>query len=129
MHIIRNDTTAITNDDIRQLVQQRINDLECEGTDTATLGYFLIVESGDTLNALSAQIGFSIIANRFTGIRFDHPDFTPSFEFIEDAGCCYDMVFILSDDGFGIEVFVPKTDGIDPYLIAMCLQYAIPAAS
>lgn len=78
------------------------------------------------MNALNEQIGFSIIANRFTGIRFDRPGFTPSFEFIEDVGCCYDMVFILSDDGFGIEVFVPKTDGIDPELIAMCIQYAIP---
>lgn len=124
MHIIRNDTTPITDAAIRQLVQQRISDLEA--FETGILGYFLIVEPGDTLNALNAQIGFSIIANRFTGIRFDRPGFTPSFEFIEDTGCCYDMVFILSDDGFGIEVFVPKTDGIDPDLIAMCIQYAIP---
>ncbi|MBK7001369.1 MAG: hypothetical protein IPH35_15760 [Rhodoferax sp.] len=57
MHIIRNDTTAITDAAIRQLVQQRISDLEA--FETGTLGYFLVIESGDTLNALSAQMGFS----------------------------------------------------------------------
>jgi hypothetical protein len=34
------------------------------------------------------------------------------------------MVFILSDDGFGVEIFVDM-DGIDPDLLAMCQRYAV----
>ena len=37
------------------------------------------------------------------------------------------MVFILNDDGFGIEIFIPKTKGIDADLLAMCAMYAEPA--
>jgi len=112
---------------IRELVQQRINDLGGEAFDSSELGYFLAVEAGDTIEAIQAQVGFDILHNRFTGIRFDATGFTPSFEFIEEFVSCYDMVFVLDDTGIGIELFVPKEEGIDPDLIAMCRMYAYTA--
>ena len=118
----------ISNPQVRELVQQRLNILVEEDIDAWEFGYFLIVEPGDTLDTLTEQLGFSILCNRFTGIRYDQSEFTPSFEFIEEFPSCYDMVFILSDDGAGVEVFIPKDDGIDPDLIAMCQQYAVKAA-
>jgi len=48
-----------------------------------------------------------------------------SAEFLEDHGCCYET-YILGGD-FGIGIFVPKQDGINPDLLAMCLAYAVPA--
>ncbi len=109
---------------IRELVQQRINDLGGEEFDSTELGYILVVEGGDTLDALEAQLGFSIVANRFTGIRYDQPGFTPSFEFIEDLGHCYDMVIVLSDSGYGVEILVPNKAVGDVDLLAMCHTYA-----
>jgi hypothetical protein len=35
--------------------------------------------------------GFFIVANRITGIRWDQPGFTPSFEFIEDLGYAQEL--------------------------------------
>jgi hypothetical protein len=120
-------TYPISNPAIRALVRQRINDLGGEAFDTSELGYFLVVEAGDTIEAIHAQVGFEILCNRFTGIRFDATGFTPSFEFIEEFPDCYDMVFVLDDSGFGIEFFVPKDVGIDTDLIAMCRMYAYAA--
>ena len=120
-------TQEIKHSHIKQLVRQRINDLGGESFDSNELGYFLVVESSDTLEALSAQLGFDMLHNRFTGIRFDATDFTPSFEFIEEFPACYDMVFVLDDTGIGVEIFVPKEEGIDPDLIAMCRMYAYTA--
>ena len=60
------------------------------------------------------------------GTRFGHPDFAPSFEALEEHSGCYEMVFILNDDGFGISIFIPKTGGIDADLLAMCAMYAEP---
>lgn len=117
----------ISNPAIRELVQQRINDLGGESFDSNELGYFLVVESSDTLEALSAQLGFDMLRNRFTGIRFNVTGFTPSFEFIEEFRACYDMVFVLDDTGIGVEIFVPKEEGIDPDLIAMCRMFAYTA--
>jgi hypothetical protein len=71
-------------------------------------------------------MGFPILANRFTGIEFGQPGFIPSFEILVEHAHCYEMVFIISDDGYGIEVFIPKDLGIHPDLLAMCLQYAMP---
>ena len=129
MIVVRDHSTIdqISNPAIRELVQQRINDLGGESFDSNELGYFLVVESSDTLEALSAQLGFDMLRNRFTGIRFNATGFTPSFEFIEEFPACYDMVFVLDDTGIGVEIFVPKEEGIDPDLIAMCRMYAYTA--
>ncbi len=37
------------------------------------------------------------------------------------------MVFVLGDDGFGIDLFVPKLPGIDAQLLAFCETYATAA--
>lgn len=114
----------ICNNAIRDLVQQCINDLGGEAFDSASLGYFLVVEPGDTIAAISATVGFNILHNRFTGIRYDATGFTPSFEFIEEFPSCYGMVFVIDDTGFGVELFVPTADGIDTDLLAMCRMFA-----
>jgi hypothetical protein len=121
------DTSQISNTAIRELVRKRINDLGGDAFDATELGFFLVVESGDTLEAINDQLGFDILCNRWTGVRYDQADFSPSFEFVEEfPWCyCYDMVFILSDDGFGVEVFVSVEEGIDPELLAMCQRYAV----
>jgi len=120
-------THQISNLQIRVLVQQRINDLGGEAFDSNELGYFLVVEAGDTIEAIQAQLGFDLLRNRFTGIRLDATGFTPSFEFIEEFPSCYDMVFVLDDTGIGIELFVPKEEGINSDLTAMCRMFAYTA--
>ena len=110
---------------IRKILQERINDLGGAAFDTAELGYLLVVESGDTTEAIAGQLGFDILCNRFTGIYYDQTGFTPSFEFVEEFPACYDMVFILSDDGYGVEVFVQKAGGVPPNLLAICQRYAV----
>ena len=115
----------ISNAAIRALVQQRINDLGGEAFDADSLGYFLVIEAIDTIEAISEQVGFNILHNRFTGTRYDQTGFTPSFEFVEEFPTCYDMVFILSDDGYGVEVFVQKASGVSLELLVMCQRYAV----
>ncbi len=129
MIVVRDLSSAqvIKHSHIKQLVRQRINDLGGEAFDSSELGYFLVVESSDTIEAIQKQVGFNILQNRFTGIRFDATGFTPSFEFIEEFPACYDMVFVLDDTGIGVEIFVPKEERIDPDLIAMCRMFAYTA--
>lgn len=129
MQVIRDpaSTAQIANPEIRRLVEQRIYDLGKEPFDLAALGYFMVIEPGDRLEAINAQLGFPILANRRTGLHFGQPGYEPSFEFVEQIHGCFDMVFILDDSGYGIEVFIPDTEGVDPDLLAMCKQYAMPA--
>lgn len=117
-------TSQINNLAIRDSVRQRIEDLGGGAFNADALGYFLVIEAGDAIEAIHALVGFNILHNRVTGVRYDQPGFTPSFEFVEEFPACYDMVFILDDSGYGVEVFVPKEVGIDADLIAMCRMYA-----
>ena len=119
-------TMQISDRAIRKLVQQRIDDLGGDKFDAAVLGYFLVIEPGDSLNTINTQIGFNILANRFTGIRWDQPGYTPSFEFIEEFPSCFEIVIILDDSGYGIDIFISKGTGVDPDLLAMCQRYATP---
>ncbi|QTN29975.1 hypothetical protein HZ993_09295 [Rhodoferax sp. AJA081-3] len=115
--------SAIVDAEIRRLVEQRLTDLGGLAFDASELGYFLVLEPGDTMESVNAQLGFDILANRFTGTRFDAPGFTPSFEFIEAFPVSYDLVFILDDSGFGVEIFVPITIDL-PHLLQMCSLHA-----
>jgi len=130
MQIIRDptDAAAITNPHIRHLVELRIYELGKEQYDLKALGFFLVIEPGDTIESINMQLGFQILCNRATGIRYDQPGYTPSFEFIEDFSGCYDAVFVLGQDGYAVEVFIPKTAGVDPDLLAMCQRHAVPGA-
>ena len=121
----KSDIPRISNVAIRVLVQQRIDALHGDGFDIADLGYFLIIEPGDTAEAIDAQVGFPILCNRYTGLRWDQPGFTPSFEFVEEFETAFDLVFVMSDDGAGVEVLVPKVEGVEPELLAMCRRYAL----
>lgn len=143
MQIIRDpaETANIADPELSHLIQKTIRDPSPDGPyDPEVLGYFLIVEPGDTLATINAKIGFDILVNRWTGKHFDQPGYTQSFEILEEHAGYYEMVFVISDSGYGVEVFVPKPastkgtqDGnaggnaVDTNLLAMCARYATPA--
>lgn len=124
------ETNLIADPELRHLIEKTIAALSPDGPyDPDVLGYFLIVQPGDTLATINAQIGFDILANKWTGIRFDQPGYTPSFEVLEEHAGYWEVVFIVDDSGYGIELFIPKAASIDPDLLAMCAQHAVPATS
>ena len=108
---------------VRDLIQRRVEEY---GSD-ADLATFIVVEAGDPLGALDAQLGFPILSNRFDGARHGDPDFAPSFEVAEDHGGFYELLFVLADYGDGVLVLVPKGGGADPRLLALCAEYAAPS--
>jgi hypothetical protein len=121
------DVAKLADPTLRNLIEATIAALsEDYAYDPEVLGYFLIIEPDDTIAELDAQIGFSILANRWTGIRFDAPGYTQHFEVLDEHAGYFEMLFILSDDGYGIEVFVPKR-GVASELLAMCERYAVPS--
>ena len=125
MQVIRDVAAAdaITDPELRRLIQQRIDDLS-EYEDDGLVN-FIIVELGDAIETIDAELGFSILGNRWDGSRWGDPAFTPSWEILEEHQHpeYFELVWVISDDGTGITAFVPKL-GIDPDLLAMCKAYA-----
>lgn len=112
--------------EIRVLIETRMDTLSEEPYDSGTHGYFVLWEEGDAIEDLDQVLSFSVLSNRYSGQRYGDAGFTPGFELVEEHLTCFEMVFVLSDDGYGVMVFIPKTANVDPLLLAMCRQYAIP---
>ena len=105
------DASTVTDPELRHLIS-RVYDSVIEFPEI--LCFVLLVEAGDSIPTLDAQLGFSILS-------------TPR-DILEEHAGYFEMLFVISDDGSGVEVFVPKTAGIAPDLLAMCAQFASPGA-
>jgi hypothetical protein len=99
---------------LKALLKARCEELseEVDGGWTA-LVRFIALEPGDPLPVLDAELGFPIL---------EQP-----FELIEEHAAWFEIVFVLSDDGAGIEVFVPKHCDIDRRLLALCRTHSFPS--
>jgi hypothetical protein len=92
--------------------------------DLSELANIIVVEPGDKIEAIEAELGISPFANIVDNIRYPDRAFEPSWEFCIDRGIFLDVVFALSDGGPGIVLLVPDRDGVVPELRAMLKAYA-----
>jgi hypothetical protein len=105
---------------LRALLAQRFCDLaHGEPYDPDICGYFVLIDPGDSIPAIEAEIGFSLTAS------------PPCFELIEahPHPACYEVVFIPGDGDYGIVLIVPNAEGIDADLLRICVAHAVDAAS
>ncbi len=90
---------------LMSLTAHRERLLEYEGSALEDLVQFLIVQPGDALDAL----------NSVTGVQLTHDSsFTFPAECIDRHEHWLETLFILSDDGFGVVLFVPLSPQLDP---------------
>jgi hypothetical protein len=118
----------IDDPDVRRLVERRFAEI-CDGEPYApdVHGEMVVVEPGDTLESLEGESGCPVSSNPFDDVRFPDPDFVPVCEYLEERSHCYEMMFLFSDDGAGVNFFIPKRPSIDPELTAFCATFAVPA--
>jgi len=119
------DARRIDDPDIRDLVEQRYAEV-CNGEpyDADIHGEMIVVEPGDTLQSLEGESGVPIASNPFDDVRYPDPDFVPVCEYLEEHPHCYEVLFLFSDDGAGVNFFVPK-QGADAEILAFCARFAV----
>lgn len=126
------DLSRITNPAIRQLVALRLQQLYSPDDLDSELVEMIVVEAGDAVPAIEQAAGFPILTGLFDGLPFDHPDFYPCTEILEEHknehSRIYEMVFIGNDDGAATAIFVPDIEGIEANLLAMLRKFSTPAA-
>ena len=129
--IVFNDISEITQFsqvDIRQHILESIAKFTNSATYKPSIyGHFALVESGDTTADIEAATSCQIMHDPFNDSRYGDAAFQPSFEWLVEHPSFYEAVFVLSDDGYGIDLLIPKSLGIDTELLAMCAEYAVPA--
>lgn len=100
--------STMTDTILKRILTDRVEQLaEYDGYDLGELAHFLIVQLGDTLDAIEATLGYSPI--------------TSLCEVVTDHGGWFEAVFILSDDGFGWVLLVPDDPAAPIDLLELCL--------
>jgi hypothetical protein len=119
---VKSTIALLADNQLRAILTERFDQLAtaCAGIDLSDLTHFLIIQPGDTAADAEHELGWSLLVNPVDGARFGDPAFTASWEWIEDHGGWFEAVYILSDDGFGISLFVQDHPDADPELLAMC---------
>lgn len=130
MHVIRTDSDldSLEDPELLALVRQRIADTAEYVDHFSELVFFVIVQPGDDIATVDEALGFTVIANRFDGIPFGQAGFTPSWDVLAEFPSWFEMVYVLSDDGNGVTVFVSKASGTPEELLAMCRAFAVVEA-
>lgn len=109
--------------DLQHMVWSRLESLVQEDADhTALLLAVMVMEEGDTAAALETALGFPVLRNRWNGLSPYAEQFTPSWDAMEDHPDWYELTFILSDEGEGIVVFIPKA--LSGPITDLCRTYA-----
>jgi hypothetical protein len=123
---VKSTLDLLTDNQLRYLLSERLDQVTnaWEGIDLSDLTHFLIIQAGDTAAEAEHELGWSLLVNPLDGARYGHPDFTPSWEWIEDHGGWFEAVYIMSDDGFGITLFVQDHPETDADLLALCREFA-----
>jgi len=118
----------ISDPDIRRVVEERfVQVCNSEPYDPDVHGEMIVVEPGDTLKTLEGESGVPIASNPFDENRYPDPEFVPVCECLEEHSHCYELMFLFTDDGAGVNFFIPK-QGADAEIIAFCARFAVPAA-
>ena len=119
-------SSTITDPDIRELIDQRYIDMS-DGEEVDVDLQVIVVEVGDSVASLEQESGCPILHNLCDPVRYGEPGFLPSFEVLEEHPGFYEMVFVPGDGDGGIVIIIPKHEGIDADLLAMCEEHAVPA--
>lgn len=116
---------------LRHLIERRISEIEaCCTWDSSEMGPFIVVEPGDPIEALEAEIGFPVLRGLFDDVPFGDDEFAPSFEWAEiHADGFFELLYVTSDSGAGCDIFIYDHPDVDHNLLAMCRTYARPSTS
>ncbi|MDR7097621.1 hypothetical protein [Hydrogenophaga laconesensis] len=90
------------------LITRLIADLDDEGCDLTEMVRIVVVEPGDALETIDAELGFPLL---------ERP-----LDVIETHDGWIELTMVLSDDGSGIVVYVPVRPGVDARLLAHCQE-------
>ena len=130
MDVIRTDSDLkqLQAPELAHLIDCRIKEVHEYVDHFSELVYYVVVHPDDAIADVESLIGFTLLRNRFDGQPFGSPRFTSSWEVIEEHEGYYELVFVLSDDGMGVTLFIEKSDSADPDLSEMCRKFTVEGA-
>ena len=104
---------------LKQLLIERRDQLGGDFTDIAR---FIVVQPGDSLDALKRELGFDIFEDA-DGLAFPNPGFSGRWDWLADHGHTLEMCFE-GTDAFTHVVLIQNSPMQNRLLRALCLTFA-----
>ena len=111
MHVMRDSASirgSVTDPTLTPLIARLIEDLADYDRELEEMVQVVVVDPGDALSTIDAALGFALL---------DRP-----LDVIEAHSGWFELTYVLSDDGFGIVVYVPVRPGVDARLLEHCRE-------
>lgn len=118
--------SAVSEPHLQQLLTEAVRHWSAVGVLNAT--HLLIVQPGDTEEAIAKEIGFSPLVNPLDGERYGSTAFTPYWEDLQDRGGWFELTLAVGNSGFAFVLFIQDADGVQPQLLSLCRTYAAGGA-
>jgi hypothetical protein len=115
-------TSAFIDRGLKRLLADRIADWAAAGL--LGLTHLLILEPGDTEQAILNEVAFSPLVSTVDGQRWGSPGFEPDHDWLEDHDGWFELVFTVGNDGFAFVLLIPDAADTDPDLLAFCRAYS-----
>lgn len=102
---------------LRRLLQQLVDRL---GADLIDHTEILVIENGDTEDAIVRAVGFSPLVEPINGTRYGSPGFSPFWDWLVDRGGWFEMVITFGST-FACVLLIEKDAG--SVLADLCSEY------
>lgn len=116
--------------ELRCLLSARIESLTdlLDEFPLSDLMHVIVLDAGDTTQTLETALCVPILTNKLgpskgLDLPLGDPAFVPTWEVCEVHAQWYEITFVLSSNGFGVVVYVPKAS-TDATLLALCERFA-----
>lgn len=91
-----------------EVMQKTLQQLQGYGFPLQDLGQFWLLDPSDGVAEIEALTGRAMLANM-----------APSWDAMTSHPCCFEMVFVTDDSGYGYVFWIPR-QGCDPELLKLC---------
>ncbi len=104
---VREAQSVFSSAELRRLVGRRIKELiDYTDFDDPTIFRVIVLEPTNEVAALNGVLGFSLFERRC--------------DVIESHEEWFELTLVLSDDGVGVIIYIPKSLSVDPSLLSYC---------
>ena len=104
---------------LKRLLIERRDQL---GGDIMDIARFIVVQPGDSLDALQQELGFDIFEDA-DGLTFPHPGFSGRWDWLANHGHVFEMC-LEGSDAFTHVVLIQNSPMQNRLLRALCLTFA-----
>jgi len=95
--------------ELRAILDRHIG-LAIEG-DLLDLTHIVVVQGGDTEEAMKAELGFSPLVHPIDGTRFGEAGFQPYWDWVADLGEWFEMIITIGNSGFAYILLSERGSG------------------